>query len=227
MTKEPLLITGGCSNSDQACTDYDIGVTVWPTLVAKTLSMELLNVAKIGASNDHIENAVFDAILENHEHRDIRVMVFWTGSNRVNLFDEQTLSEDKYELFHFDQKNVINKSFRNIKRLDQVCRSLNIPCHHRIGIGFASNTHLSEDLLEWLRNHEALKEFNFSYYEAFTGRWSSKNEGAHANLALETGHPNQKGQDDIAQMFIDTMNNIPLGTLEIQPDLIEDNFIYD
>ena len=55
-----LLITGGCSITDQRTKDYEGGVITWPTKVANYMESELLNVAKRGRGNDYIENTVFD-----------------------------------------------------------------------------------------------------------------------------------------------------------------------
>lgn len=220
MIKEPLLITGGCSLSDPEESDYDNGTIVWPIVVSKILNIKLLNVAKKGCSNDYIENTVFDSILKNHKKYDIQVMVLWSGADRINVFDTDTYAGDRQ---NYDQKKILNKTFRNIKRLDLICRYFNIPSYHRIGVGFENN----DELNEWLTEHPMLKEFNLSLFEILSGRWSSKSEGAHAQWVLDKGHPNQDGQNAIAQMFIDTMNNIPLGTLDVQSKSIEDNFIYE
>ena len=218
--KQPLLITGGCSLGDPKEPDYKNSIIVWPIVISKILNIKLLNVAKQGASNDYIENIIFDSILQNYKKYDIQVMVLWTGSDRVNVFDTNTYPENHQ---NYDQKKILNKTFRNIKSLDFICRQFNIPCYHRIGIGFEN----SDELNKWLTEHPMLKEFNLSLFEIISGRWSSAGEGAHAQWVLENGHPNQDGQNAIAQMFIDTMNNIPLGTLDTQSKSIEDNFIYD
>ena len=139
-----LLITGGCSITDQKTKDYlyEGGVITWPTKVADYMESELLNVAKRGRGNDYIENTVFDAILENHDKYDCTVMVYWTEAYRVNLFDSITLWDysrgNQNELTYqgICQRDAINKSFRNMRRTKLVCDSFNIPCYHRLNQGF-------------------------------------------------------------------------------------------
>ena len=90
--KKKLLITGGCSNSSNIqfggglVKDYiKDNIFTWPTLVAEKLKIKLLNVAMGGASNDYIENVIYDAIIENKDKYDCTVMVFWTAGQRINF----------------------------------------------------------------------------------------------------------------------------------------------
>jgi len=85
MTK--LLITGGCSNSDPNYAPYQTNhIMTWPKIVSVENGWDLLNVACQGASNNYIENTVYDAVLNNLD-KDLIVMVFWTEACRLNLWD--------------------------------------------------------------------------------------------------------------------------------------------
>ena len=82
-----LLITGGCSNSDPNYVPYQANhIMTWPKIVSVENGWDLLNVARQGASNDYIENTVYDAVLNNLD-KDLIVMVFWTEACRFNLWD--------------------------------------------------------------------------------------------------------------------------------------------
>tara|TARA_B110000977_G_C11088522_1_gene495760 strand:- start:5933 stop:6634 length:702 start_codon:yes stop_codon:yes gene_type:complete len=230
-----LLITGGCSITDQKTNDYlyEGGVFTWPTAVADYMESKLLNVAKRGRGNDYIENMIFDAILENHDKYDCTVMVYWTEAYRVNLFDTDTLWDysrgNQNELMYqgICQKDAINMSFRNMRRLKLVCDSFNIPCYYRLNQGFHAKVKGQEDVYDWLADHPAITEFNLSYAEVLSGRLSNHNDkNKHQWQTLPDAHPNQKGQDEIAKMFIDTMNGTILDDIEPTPLLI-DRFVYD
>lgn len=232
MTK--ILITGGCSFTDQRTPDYlhEGGVVTWPTKVADYMESKLLNVAKRGKANDYIENTVFDAILENHDKYDCTVMVYWTEAYRVNVFDTITLwdySEKQNRLTdkNISQKVAINKSFRNMRKIQLVCDSFNIPCYHRLNHGFHAKVKDQEDVYHWLVDHPAIAEFNLSYAEVLAGRLSNHNDkDKHQWQTLPGAHPNQKGQDEIANMFIDTMNGTILEDIEPTP-LLCAGFVYD
>ena len=235
MTK--LIITGGCSVGDQECKDYKTegGVTVWPTLLSELTNTKVLNVSKQGMGNDYIENTVFDAILKNKDKYDCTVLVYWTESLRINLFDTHTNMEIKKIIcdsetdicvssLGYDPYTVINKNFRNMKRIQLICNKFNIKCYHRLVYGFSYG---SEVLKKWLGNHPAIEEFNLSYFELVGGRWSNRNNHMIENNQLHGGHPNQKMQYEIANMFIDTMNDVNMERLEKPAEMPGRDFVYD
>ena len=144
-----LLITSGCSFTDPKYTRYkDHNIEVWPELLAKELNVELLNVAKKGASNDYISNSVMDAVIDNLD-REIIVCVSWTGSNRLNFFDvdghvlnydstntkavralrDYMLTSDKFWDENFDLR-VVNFNLRCVWRLDNFLKQHNIEFYH-------------------------------------------------------------------------------------------------
>ena len=224
--KEKLLITGGCSNSSNIqfggslVKDYiKDSIFTWPTIVAEKLNMNLLNVAMGGASNDYIENVVYDAIIENHDKYDCTVMVFWTAAQRINFFDHQTimdytdhLSSNARGLWNkVDAKKIINKSFRNMKRTKFLCEYYKIPLVQRISLGFLFGQQW-HDIQTWTMDHPAINELNLSWPEVYAGRWSS-NYYIKSDLETEGRHPNQDGQNLIAQMFIDSLNGKELEVL--------------
>ena len=229
--KEKLLITGGCSNSSNIqfggglVKDYvKDNIFTWPTLVAEKLNMNLLNVAMGGASNDYIENVIYDAIIENHDKYDCTVMVFWTSGQRINFFDHQTimdysdhLSSNARELWNnVDGKKVINKSFRNMKRTKFLCEYYKIPLVQRISLGFLFESQW-DCLKTWVQRHPDIKELNLSWQEVYFGRWSSNrywqevyfgkwSRSQMISKFIVGSHPNQDGHKLIAQMFIDSLN---------------------
>jgi len=227
MTKESLLITGGCSNSADIqfgggfVKDYiKNNILIWPKIVAEKLNMKLLNVAMGAASNDYIENAIYDAIIENQDKYDCTIMIFWTSAHRINLFDQNTiwdysnhLSDDSHKLFkkHINAKKVINKSFRNMKRTKFICDYYKIPLVQRISLGLLFEPQW-DGIKNWVKHHPDIKELNMSWPEVYAGRWSSKYYNK-SDIETEGLHPNQNGQKLIAQMFIDSLNGKELEIL--------------
>ena len=65
------------------------GYPVWPTLLAKKLKMDVVNLGKIGAGNKYI----FDQVFGLEEIDDIGFVVcMWSGWSRENVGTEKTLS---------------------------------------------------------------------------------------------------------------------------------------
>jgi hypothetical protein len=251
---EKMLIVGGDSNSDQGHPAYVDGVFTWPQIVADELGMKLFNVAKGGMSNDFIENIVFDAVLHHHDMFDCTVMILWTDANRVNVHDKRTfwrysnnprttgpykMTDDPIakhaDMFEYDEifpSIAIDKSFRNMRRIKFVCDTLNVPIYQRLGLGFfKKNLHVHDEgvwsgMHDWVRDHSALKEFDLSFFEVMSGRWSTETEASTPDMRLKCDHPNQKGQNLIAQMFIDTMNGIPMKSTDVAPNNKFD-YVYD
>ena len=228
MTKESLLITGGCSNS--ADTQFGGGfvkdyiknnILIWPKIVAEKLNMKLLNVAMGAASNDYIENMIYDAIIENHNKYNCIVMIFWTSGQRINLFDQDTIWDfvnftntdhnKNKKLKKINVKKIINKSFRNMKRTKVLCEYYKIPLVQRVSLPLLHEPHW-EDVKTWAMDHPDINELNLSWPEIYNGRWSSKYYKK-SDIVSKELHPNQNGQKLIAQMFIDSLNGEELEIL--------------
>ncbi len=112
-----LLITAGCSHSDSELEIYkEHDITVWPSIVAKELDVDLLNLAKKATSNDYISNVVMDAVLDNFD-RDIIVMVLWTAPNRLNIHD--------YEHYIHPIDNEINLTCNFTRKRSQLMDQMN------------------------------------------------------------------------------------------------------
>lgn len=233
MSMTKLIITGGCSMGDQECSDYKTegGVTVWPTLVNEITGTEVLNISKQSMSNDYIENVMFDAILENKDKYDITVLLYWTELQRINIFDQDTdfqytdrHAPNPLSFYGFDEKTAVKQSFRNIRRTQTICDAFNIPCYHRLAFGLTGNTSCSG---EELGINAMIEEFNLSYFELYSGRWSNRHNDNIAQNQLHGGHPNQQMQYEIAHMFIETMNGNELFELEKPSEMPVRGFVYD
>ena len=153
----------------------------------------------------------------NYRLSDLQSALGSSQLKRLNLFiKKRNYIADKY-----------NKSFRNMRKIQLVCDSFNIPCYHRLNHGFHAKVKDQEDVYHWLADHPAIAEFNLSYAEVLAGRLSNHNDkDKHQWQTLPGAHPNQKGQDEIADMFIDTMNGTILEDIEPTP-LLCAGFVYD
>ena len=189
MTKK-LLIASGCSYTDPAFPLYEPNnITVWPELVATELGIEHLNLAHKGGSNDYICNSVTDAVLDNLD-RDITVMVLWTSSNRWIPDDgpKRLWKEDW----------LVTYQLRCMWRLNEFCKQRNIPIYQG---------HSTSPLSSLEIQNKASLLFNNRYYnpEYFGPQHPTSNMPWMANepyLIPGDGHPNQKGQDWIAEYFL-------------------------
>ena len=72
-----------------------------------------------------------------------------------------------------------------------------------------------------------IEEFNLSYFELYSGRWSNRHNDKISQSQLHGGHPNQQMQYEIAHMFIETMNGNELFELEKPSEMPVRGFVYD
>lgn len=204
MTK--LLITSGCSFTDSNFPSYkEHNVEVWPNIIEKNSDRLLLNVASYGASNDLIENKIFDAVTK-YSDCDCLVMVLWTNIYRVNFADDwqhNTIMHNDYDIEDKDLnffKKVFEKFFRNMKRTKFLCDHYGFQWQFRNGaLGndyFFRKVYLKQ-LENWLKNHPIQEEVNMSWDEIIYGCTSSFSE----EFYLPCWHPNQIGHERIANMF--------------------------
>ena len=200
MTK--LLITGGCSFTDPNFPSYkEHNVEVWPNIIEKNSDRLLLNVASYGASNDLIENKIFDAVTKYSEY-DCLVMVLWTNAYRVNVADDwryHTILPNDYNIEDTDLKflkKVFEKFFRNMKRTKFLCEHYGFQWQFRSGSMGNEKLYINY-LEEWLKNHPIQEEVNMAWDEIIYGCISSFSEECY----LPCWHPNQIGHERIANMF--------------------------
>jgi hypothetical protein len=195
MTK--LLITGGCSFTDSKYPSYkEHNVEVWPNIIEKNSDRLLVNVASYGASNDLIENKIFDAVTKYSEY-DCLVMVLWTNAYRVNVADDwrhRTINIEDRDLKF--SKKVFEKFFRNMKRTKFLCDHYGFQWQFR-SHGHGHHQFHTNYLEEWLKNHPIQEEVNMAWDEIIYGCTTS----FHSPFYLPCWHPNQMGHERIANMF--------------------------
>mgnify|MGYP003113757964 CR=1 FL=1 len=74
-----MILVSGCS--------YTVDIypfPVWPTLLAKKLDTEVINVASSGAGNDYIFSAILDKLVSINDSVDM-VIVMWSEFQRVDF----------------------------------------------------------------------------------------------------------------------------------------------
>ncbi len=185
-----LIIASGCSYTDPYYPAYlEHNITTWPELVAKELDIEFINLAGQGAPNDYICNSVTDAIFE-YSDRDIIAMVLWTDSNRwYPCKGPKRLQKEDC---------LLTYQLRCMWRLNEFCKQQQVPLYQ----GHSTSP------LACLRIHDRPSFlFNNTYYNpAYFGPQAPDSNMPW--MADETyiipgdGHPNQKGQDWIAEYFL-------------------------
>jgi len=223
MDMNKLLITSGCSNTDFKYHSYiKHGINVWPNIVAEHNERSLINVASYGASNDLIENTIFDTVTKYKNH-DCVVMVLWTDIRRLNIADDwshKTLLPNDYEVEYKNldfYKAMFKKFFRNMRRTKFICDYYGFPCYFRHG-GWQTikDRNIVSSIRDWLKNHPIQEEMNMSWMEILYGCIAFPNE-----YFLEN-HPNNIGHQRIANMFITEMCD-PI----IHKHWVEKDFIYE
>lgn len=81
------LVTGGCSWTDHYFVspfhrDLDTSWDKWPTILARKLDMELINLGSSGSGNEGIYSRVSDFISETPKEQIGLVIVAWSGAAR-------------------------------------------------------------------------------------------------------------------------------------------------
>lgn len=207
--KQKILITGGDSYSCWWRKGYkENNILTWPDLIEKTSDRFLLNTATIGASNGLIENRVFDAI-QKYKNHDIVVMILWTDIYRINYADNwkhRTIFPRNYDIVEKDlefYKALYEKSFRSMRRTKFICEHYGIPWHFRSGSTcnpvYTDKIFLSALLEDWLSKHPIQKEMGMSWKELMYGCTSAFPRELW--MSVNDVHPNQHGQQRIADMF--------------------------
>jgi len=190
VSSKSLLIASGCSYTDLSYKAYlDNGVTTWPELVSKELQIPCVNVARHGGSNDYICNSVTDAIFD-YSDRDIIVMVLWTDSNRWKP------CEPSKRLWKEDW--LLTYQLRCMWRLNEFCKQQQIPIYqgHSASLLACLDIQDKPDLL--MNNRYYSPEYFGPQNPTSNALWL----GAEGYAIPGDGHPNQKGQDIIAEYFL-------------------------
>lgn len=218
MSKKRLLITGGCSFTEETYY-HQFGVMAWPRIISDGVDYDLLNVGRGGNSNDAIANQITDAVMENKD-RDPLVMVLWTESNRVNYFDYRTAfikipeiggsniypRVDTIDYSYY----ALRKTLRTMWKTKHFVESLGLQYFHSIGLHNVMN--VVEIHLNHFKDHTLSKAHRYNQLmERIKQDWYFKELGFPIRLfeigliheQLECGHPNQNGHEQIAEMFLD------------------------
>lgn len=105
-----IIISAGCSVA--AGRYLDDPAKKYAVLLAKQYNAELTDIAKPGASNEHIAKccvAVVTRALKTYKPEEIVVVVGWTETGRTELYDKQTNS---FTSLFFSAVTQFNKTFR-------------------------------------------------------------------------------------------------------------------
>jgi len=231
-----LLITGGCSFTEESYYKQ-FGVIAWPRIIADGIGLELLNVGRGGNNNQAIENQIIDAVNENLD-RDPIVMVLWTESTRLNVFDSKSIFLNEIESpgvdifprvspLEYDYK-ALKHTLRTIWKTKNFVENTGNKFFHTMGLHSVTRiikvnekdlaeTYLSElyqynKVIDKIRNDWYFNQLDIPLNIFEFGINFSEDE------RLECGHPNQKGHEKIAEMFIDKYLK------DIQPT---QRFVYD
>ena len=207
-----MLIAGGCSWTSQFIYKK-YGIWTWPHLVAEKMGLKLLNIGQHGASNDHIRNVLFDAMIE-YKDDDPIVMVLWTDPKRANINDMcsefKTAPEFRDEHgFLIDPEEYpylsIKGGLRNIWMCRNLAEQFNLDYVDLLGCWYIPHksteqpeyqTTLSKIKKDWY-----FKKLGFNLREVEHGLTLNVNP-----ISENDPHPNQENQEMFAEMMINKYN---------------------
>ena len=132
-----ILLVGGCSYSNDNFRsvhhpDLDVSWPKWPTILAKKLDMELINLSESGAGQEYIYSNIIDK-LQTIDHSKIGLVIAaWsTAPRRDYQIESLYLQKAKWTNDMYDTKGFMNywidRSLRYYYSLQTICEYLKIP----------------------------------------------------------------------------------------------------
>ena len=145
-----ILLVGGCSYSNDNFRsvhhpDLDVSWPKWPTILAKKLDMELINLSESGAGQEYIYSNIIDK-LQTIDHSKIGLVIAaWSTAPRRDYQKESLYLKNKKWTYGkndmvqkikwtndmYDSKGCmyywIDKSLRYYYSLQMVCENLKLP----------------------------------------------------------------------------------------------------
>ena len=132
-----ILLVAGCSYSNERFTsihhpELDVSWPNWPTILAKKLDMELINVSESGAGQEYIYSNIIDK-LQTIDHSKIGLVIAaWSTAPRRDWQYEELHS--KKAIWSNDMNDSkgymiywINRSLRYYYSFQSVCENLKLP----------------------------------------------------------------------------------------------------
>ena len=132
-----ILLVGGCSYSNDRFRsvhhpDLDVSWPKWPTILAKKLDMELINLSESGAGQEYIYSNIIDK-LQTIDHSKIGLVIAaWsTAPRRDYQIESLYLQKAKWTNDMYDTKGFMNywidRSLRYYYSFQMVCENLKLP----------------------------------------------------------------------------------------------------
>ena len=132
-----ILLVGGCSYSNDNFRsvhhpDLDVSWPKWPTILAKKLDMELINLSESGAGQEYIYSNIIDKLQTIDHNRIGLVIAAWsTAPRRDYQIESLYLQKAKWTNDMYDTKGFMNywidRSLRYYYSLQTICEYLKIP----------------------------------------------------------------------------------------------------
>ena len=132
-----ILLVAGCSYSNDRFRsvhhpNLDVSWPKWPTILAKKLDMELINLSESGAGQEYIYSNIIDK-LQTIDHSKIGLVIAaWsTAPRRDYQIESLYLQKAKWTNDMYDTKGFMNywidRSLRYYYSLQTICEYLKIP----------------------------------------------------------------------------------------------------
>ena len=132
-----ILLVAGCSYSNDRFRsvhhpNLDVSWPKWPTILAKKLDMELINLSESGAGQEYIYSNIIDK-LQTIDHSKIGLVIAaWsTAPRRDYQIESLYLQKAKWTNDMYDTKGFMNywidRSLRYYYSLQMVCENLKLP----------------------------------------------------------------------------------------------------
>lgn len=234
------LVASGCSWTDHYFTsdyhrDLDTSWDKWPTILARKLDMEVINLGCGGSGNEGIYSRVSDFISETPKEKIGLVIVAWSRAHRrdwewANLFTPRIVygSNTKFKKYvlnwtseTFDTKGdayyFMRRSVRNFYALQILCERYNIPYKQVCALNPISEL-IKENKIDSMNyfltssQFEEIDKDNFIGWPIFEhmngfclNDFIKKGRNESLMISEEDRHPNDLGQRVIADIIYENL----------------------
>ena len=213
-----LLITSGCSWTAGSAKIYQ--KYVWPTVLAKKLDMECVNVGNGGVGNEYIYNRIIDKLCTTK--RIGLAICLWSDFDRWDFYSSTFQLQPKFrhgELFNLE------KSIRWIHAFQNHCQLKDIPFLQMQSLPPTEDVTPSAGAGVYMKGLLKTAQFDLIDRKKFVGwpmyrelggstMWDKLDEvdpdWTKLRVSKEDLHPNDKGHDYIAEILYDAYKKIYL-----------------
>ena len=218
-----ILLVSGCSWTNKNFKslfhpELDTTWPKWPELLAEKLNMKCVNLAMSGAGQEYIYSSILDTI-QSYDTKEIGLIIpAWSLSPRRDYVVGSKWTNDRHDMVG-DISYWITRSIRYYYSLQTICKQLKIPLKQFQMINLYKAYLVETNQIEYT-DHLLKVIHNSPYYNKidtdFLG-WPTVEElggfsvsrsvikNQELKISEKDGHPNKKGQEQIAEFIYERL----------------------